>query len=177
MEAFFSVIMPTYNQASFIRRAILSLYKQTYSNWELIIINDGCTDETEIFISDFLEDDRVTYIKNEVNQGLGYALNQGLEVAKYEYIAYLPSDDYYYENHLESISKKFAEGENVVLIYTGLKYDSPDTLYYTADTESKGVKKVIAFNWCKQHIVKQMTNGPKEKSGLLKICFRCFGTS
>lgn len=141
MEAFFSVIMPTYNQASFIRRAILSLYKQTYSNWELIIINDGCTDETEIFISDFLEDDRVTYIKNEVNQGLGYALNQGLEVAKYEYIAYLPSDDYYYENHLESISKKFAEGENVVLIYTGLKYDSPDTLYYTADTESKGVKK------------------------------------
>ena len=57
MEAFFSVIMPTYNQASFIRRAILSLYKQTYSNWELIIINDGCTDETEIFISDFLEDD------------------------------------------------------------------------------------------------------------------------
>ncbi|MCS2583326.1 glycosyltransferase family 2 protein [Bacteroides sp. BFG-551] len=96
---FFSVIMPTYNQAHFIRRAILSLYEQTYPNWELIIINDGCTDETEMFISDFLDDARVVYIKNENNQGLGYALNQGLKVAKFDLIAYLPSDDYYFENH------------------------------------------------------------------------------
>jgi glycosyltransferase involved in cell wall biosynthesis len=42
----FSVIMPTYNQSAFIRRAILSLQKQTYTNWELIVINDGCTDKT-----------------------------------------------------------------------------------------------------------------------------------
>lgn len=95
MNTHFSVIMPTYNQASFIRRAILSLQRQTYPNWELIIINDGCTDDTEMFISDFLNDERIVYIKNESNKGLGHALNQGLDVAKYEYIAYLPSDDYY----------------------------------------------------------------------------------
>lgn len=53
MDTHFSVIMPTYNQASFIRRAILSLQQQTYSYWELIIINDGCTDEVETFIFDF----------------------------------------------------------------------------------------------------------------------------
>lgn len=51
----FSVIMPTFNQASFIRRAIFSLERQTYPNWELIIVNDGCTDETEKFISDYLK--------------------------------------------------------------------------------------------------------------------------
>lgn len=96
MNTHFSIIMPTYNQASFIRRAIFSIYKQTYKNWELIIVNDGCTDETELYISDFLNDDRIVYIKNESNQGLGYALNQGLEVAKHDLIAYLPSDDYYY---------------------------------------------------------------------------------
>ena len=62
MNTHFSVIMPTYNQASFIRRAILSLQRQTYPNWELIIINDGCTDDTEMFISDFLNDERIVYI-------------------------------------------------------------------------------------------------------------------
>lgn len=141
MNVSFSVLMPTYNQASFIRRAILSLYDQTYPHWELIIINDGCTDETDMFISDFLEGERIVCIKNETNQGLGYALNRGLEVAKYDYIAYLPSDDYYYKNHLESLSRKFKEREDLVLVYTGMKYDSPDTLYYTSDTESKGVRK------------------------------------
>lgn len=141
MDAHFSVLMPTYNQAAFIRRAILSLYKQTYQNWELIVINDGCTDETEMFISDFLDDERIVYIKNESNQGLGYALNQGLEVAKHEYIAYLPSDDFYFKCHLESIKKKFDEYDDMILVYTGMKYDAPDTLYYTTDTESKGLRK------------------------------------
>lgn len=141
MDSHFSVIMPTYNQASFIRRAIHSLQKQTYPSWELIIINDGSTDETEMFISDFLEDERIIYIKNENNEGLGYALNQGLKVARHEFVAYLPSDDYYFEDHLESIYNKFQEYDDLVLVYAGMKYASPDTLYYTSDTESKGLKK------------------------------------
>lgn len=141
MDTFFSVIMPTYNQASFIRRAILSLYKQTYSNWELIIINDGCTDETEYFISDFLVDERVVYIKNENNQGLGYALNQGLKVAKYDLIAYLPSDDYYFENHLETIKEPFEKDKEVMLVYAGIRYDVGDSLFKTNDTESRGIRK------------------------------------
>ncbi len=141
MGIFFSVLMPTYNQASFIRRAILSLFKQTYPNWELIIINDGCTDETEMFISDFLEDKRITYIKNESNQGLGYALNRGLEVAKYDYIAYLPSDDYYYGNHLESLRREFEVNEDMILVYTGMRYDSRDTMYYVTDVESERGRK------------------------------------
>jgi len=141
MDTFFSVIMPTYNQSSFIRRAIISLYKQTCQNWELIIINDGCTDETEMFVSDFLKDEKITYIKNESNQGLGYALNQGLDIAKYDYIAYLPSDDFFYENHLKSIERKYNEYDDLTLVYSGMKFDVVDTLYYTADTESCGLRK------------------------------------
>jgi glycosyltransferase involved in cell wall biosynthesis len=57
----FSVIMPTYNQCTFIRRAILSLFQQSYPFWELIIINDGSTDETDLYIKDYLNDKRVTY--------------------------------------------------------------------------------------------------------------------
>ena len=62
MNTHFSIIMPTYNQASFIRRAILSLQKQTYPYWELIIINDGSTDNTELLF--ILNNGRILYLKN-----------------------------------------------------------------------------------------------------------------
>lgn len=124
----FSVIMPTYNQAGFIRNAIRSLFAQTYPHWELIIINDGCTDNTEEFISDYLKDERVTYLKNEHNEGIGFSINRALDIAKYDYIAYLPSDDFYYRNHLEVISEKIEENENTILVYSKFRSELKDSL-------------------------------------------------
>jgi glycosyltransferase involved in cell wall biosynthesis len=141
MENGFSVIMPTYNQASFIRRAILSLQKQTFCQWELIIINDGCSDETEFFISDFLSNPKVTYIKNNHNQGLGYAINQGLNVAKYKYIAYLPSDDFYYVTHLQELKEKFEENADVSLVYSGMRYDLNDTVANPEKYQTSGLRE------------------------------------
>jgi len=133
----FSVIMPTYNQSTFIRRAIKSLQRQTCQDWELIIINDGCTDDTEEFISDFLTDKRISYLKNSKNQGLGYALNQGLEKARYDFIAYLPSDDFYFDNHLELFRQKFEQYEDVALVYSGMKYATVDTLSLPTENETR----------------------------------------
>ena len=79
----FTVIMPTYNQSGYIRNAIRSLFEQTYTKWELIIVNDGCTDNTEDFIKDYLCEQRVRYYKNDVNQGLGYSINVALNNAEY----------------------------------------------------------------------------------------------
>ena len=132
----FSVIMPTFNQCGFIRRAILSLMQQTYPAWELIIVNDGCTDATEDFIGDYLTDERVTYIKNPDNTGLGHALNQGLDAAHYDYIAYLPSDDYYFPRHLENLAKAFSDNGDAILIYTGIRYETRDSLYRNPDTKT-----------------------------------------
>ena len=67
---------------------------------------------------------------------------------KRQLIAYLPSDDYYFEDHLESVYKKFQEYDDLVLVYTGMKYASPDTMYYTSDTESKGLKKGCCLQMC-----------------------------
>jgi glycosyltransferase involved in cell wall biosynthesis len=139
----FSVIMPTYNQAFFIRRAILSLYNQSYQDWELIIINDGATDNTEEFLSDFLSDKRIRYIKNEENQGLGSALNQGIEAAKYDYIAYLPSDDFYYENHLESMKKKYETERDLFLVFSGIQSGSKDSLVNNFAFAQKGL--ILAY--------------------------------
>jgi glycosyltransferase involved in cell wall biosynthesis len=137
----FSVIMPTYNQGSLVRRAILSLQKQTYTQWELIIVNDGCTDDTEDFIRDIIVDTRVKYIKNSVNQGLGYAINQGLNMATYDYIAYLPSDDFYYENHLECLKNKFVESDEIVLAFNGLKFDNKDSIYMTQKYQTNHIRE------------------------------------
>ncbi|HYQ57092.1 MAG TPA: glycosyltransferase family 2 protein, partial [Draconibacterium sp.] len=143
----FSVIMPTFNQAAFIRRAILSLLQQTFTQWELIIINDGCTDETEEFISDFLlSNSNITYTKNKTNLGLGQSINKGLDIARYSYIAYLPSDDYFHYNHLETFYKKFQKAEDAVLVFSGMNYAESDSYAYSSKTQTFGIRK----NYCLQ---------------------------
>lgn len=123
----FSVIMPTYNQAAFIRNAIQSLFSQSYTNWELIIINDGCTDMTEKFIIEYLNHPKIIYLKNNSNKGLGYSINQGLDVAKYSHIAYLPSDDFFYKDHLETLKHEYEQKNNLVLVYTRTDASTQDT--------------------------------------------------
>lgn len=135
-----SVIMPTYNQAGFIRRAIWSLFAQTYKTWELIIINDGCTDETEYYISDHIKDPLVTYIKNEQNMGLGYAINQGMDLAKYDSIAYLPSDDFYDNNHLYLLKQKLDASEDIILAFSGVRFDESPASGILAYRKSQGVR-------------------------------------
>jgi len=141
----FSVIMPTYNQSGYIKRSIQSLFNQTYPHWELIIINDGCTDDTESYISDFLNDKRITYIKNKTNQGMGYAINRGIEAAKYNYIAYLPSDDFYYPEHLETLSEVFSQSPEIVLVYSGIRYENKDSFSKIEDQETTGIRKFFGL--------------------------------
>jgi len=147
MKNGFSVIMPTYNQAFFIRRAILSLQYQTYTQWELIIIDDGSTDSTYDHIKDLIDHTKIKYIRYEQNMGMGYAINRGLDLAQYDYIAYLPSDDYYYENHLENLKKVFGmDNNNIVLAFSGLNFNDNDAFeprYYTEE-------KTLAKGYCLQ---------------------------
>lgn len=124
----FSVIMPTYNQKGFIRNSIRSLFAQTYEHWELIIVDDGCTDGTKEFIDDYLQDSRVTYLRNAKNQGIGYAINRALDIAKYDYIAYLPSDDFYFKNHLQVMKDMFEKDADNILITTAIKSEISDSL-------------------------------------------------
>lgn len=120
----FSVIMPTFNQCAFIRRAVASLIGQTYPLWELIIVNDGSTDATREFLGDYLSDPRIKYIENIGNQGIGYSLNRGIDAACNDIIAYLPSDDIFYENHLCALANALLKDPDAALAYSGVKFDS-----------------------------------------------------
>jgi glycosyltransferase involved in cell wall biosynthesis len=135
----FSVLMPTYNQAAFIQRALKSLFAQTFERWELIIINDGCTDGTENDLGRYLDSPRVRYIKNDHNQGLGYSLNRGLDMARYDYIAYLPSDDYYLPDHLKTLFEHFSLYPETGLIYTKAYSKIKDSVFNVVNQEVNGI--------------------------------------
>lgn len=94
MEKLVSIIMPTYNGSKWLKNAILSIQNQTYRNWELLVIDDGSSDNTAQIVADLVRNDsRVRYFKNEQNLGIQKTLNRGLDEAKGVYIARLDDDD------------------------------------------------------------------------------------
>ena len=95
-----SVILPTYNRANYIKDAIESVLNQSYKNIELIIIDDGSTDNTEEVISPFLKDNRIKCIKQE-NSGAAAARNRGLALKTGKYVAFIDSDDIWEKDKLE----------------------------------------------------------------------------
>lgn len=88
-----SVTMVTYNRDQFIEQAIQSVFSQTFSDWELIIIDDGSTDNTHTIVEHYLHDERVVYLVNETNEGITRSRNTALARARGKYVAVLDSDD------------------------------------------------------------------------------------
>jgi glycosyltransferase involved in cell wall biosynthesis len=97
---FFSIIIPTFNRAGLITETINSLLKQTFQDFEIIVVDDGSNDNTEEVVS-LVKTNRVRYIKKE-NGERGVARNFGARLAKGEYLNFFDSDDLAYENHLET---------------------------------------------------------------------------
>jgi len=88
-----SIIMPNFNGERFIAQAVKSVLGQTFTNWELIIIDDFSTDSSAEIITKFLCDPRIRLIKNPYNQGVAAARNIGIKHAEGQYISFLDSDD------------------------------------------------------------------------------------
>ena len=88
-----AVVMPTYEHAAFLPRAVHSLLAQTEHRWELVIVDDGSPDDTRETVEPFLADRRIRYVRRADNGGLGRALNDGIDATTAPFIAYLPSDD------------------------------------------------------------------------------------
>lgn len=116
-----SVLMPVYNQASYITRAITSLHRQTISDWELMIVDDGSTDDTAAVVHPFLGDPRVRYHRLPGNRGIGAALNRALAMTHGEFIAYLPADDLIYAEHFATLLAVLQDPQ-VSLAYAGVRH-------------------------------------------------------
>lgn len=91
-----SIIIPTYNRANYIKRAIESVLAQTYKNMEIVIVDDGSTDKTPKVISELSKKDpRIFVLRNKTNLGIAKSLNEGIEEAGGKYIARLDDDDFW----------------------------------------------------------------------------------
>lgn len=117
-----SVLMPTFEQAAFIGRALDSLWAQSFTDWELVIVDDGSCDDTAAALAPWLADARARYLRFDSNGGLGRAINAGLDVARGELLAYLPSDDVWHARHLAQLVACLEREPGAVLAYAGVRH-------------------------------------------------------
>lgn len=121
-----SIILPTYNRAHIIKKSIDSVLAQTYTDFELLIIDDGSTDETEQVIAEY-QDSRIVYHKLPQNGGQSKARNYGITQAKYDVIAFEDSDDIWYPTKLEKQMDILMKADaSVGMVYHKLKYEIED---------------------------------------------------
>lgn len=111
-----SVLIPTYNYAQFLDEAITSVLNQTYSDFELIIVDDRSSDNTDQVVQKYLPDKRVIYYKNPLNLGLVGNFNKCLEYSRGKYIKYLLADDKFHPQVLEKFVPIMEENQNISLI-------------------------------------------------------------
>lgn len=120
MNDLVSIIMPSYNTAGYISETIESVLAQTYANWELIIVDDCSTDNTDEVVKPFLTDKRIKYLKNEKNSGAAVSRNYALREANGKWIAFLDSDDLWLPEKLEK-QIAFMEKNEYKFTYTDYK--------------------------------------------------------
>ncbi|MCM8570487.1 glycosyltransferase family 2 protein [Gramella jeungdoensis] len=122
-----SFIIPTYNRAKTINKAINSVVEQTNNEWELILVDDGSSDNTKEIISPYLRDHRVNYLY-QANQGVAVARNYGAGRAKGDYLIFLDSDDTIEPNLIELLKKN--------------NYSEYDVIFWSIKREVNGETKI-----------------------------------
>lgn len=115
----FSIIVPTFNRETLIAKALRSVLDQSCEDWELIVIDDGSTDETYQVIQGFA-DDRIKY-HFQANKGKSGARNTGIRLSTGLYICFLDSDDYYLSEHLVLLKRAIKQNEGIAAVFrTGM---------------------------------------------------------
>ena len=161
-----SIIMPSYNTASFIEETIQSVLNQTYTNWELIIVDDCSTDNTDEVLEN-IKDSRIRYFKNDKNSGAAVSRNKALREAKGQWIAYLDSDDLWMPEKLEK-QIHFMETNGYAFSYTN--YEEIDVNGNKTGVSITGPKKITKtgmFNYCWPGCLTVMFDA--NKIGLIQI--------
>lgn len=174
----FSIIMPVYNVSDFLEEAIVSVLNQKYQNIQLIIINDGSTDGSQIIAEKFAKQDNRIIIINKENEGLSVARNVGVDIATGDYIFFMDSDDIIREDLFMIIYQRLHENmENVFMIgyeqfnekttYIG---KTIDTNYYTNSQIMHAILSGQLENFACQFVINKTVlskNDLKFKAGVL----------
>ena len=124
---YFSVIMPVFNSKAILKRAVFSIENQSFSNYELIVIDDGSTDGSGDLCDVFAANNERIRVVHQPNRGQSFARLKGLELAKGDYVLFLDSDDYYETNALELLAKELANNPVDVVLFNAVKRTATDS--------------------------------------------------
>ena len=143
----FSIILPTFNRGHMIHLAIKSVLNQTYKDWELIIVDDGSTDNTKDLIDEFIEkDNRIQYLYQK-NKERSAARNNGIKEAKGSWLCFLDSDDIYHSSHLHEFHNLINnKGSKKGLYFCGLSYGKYSENFEEYDLNHKNNIEFIFLN-------------------------------
>lgn len=142
-----SIIMPSYNTERFIAESIKSVQAQTYKNWELIIVDDCSTDNTDEVVEGF-QDERIIYLKNEKNSGAAVSRNRALREAKGRWIAFLDSDDLWLPEKLEK-QISFMKEKGYAFSYTNyVEINEKSEAIGVKVTGPKHITRHGMYNYC-----------------------------
>lgn len=148
MSDLVSIIMPSYNTAQYIGATIKSVLNQTYTNWELIIVDDCSTDNTDEVVKKYLNDKRIKYLKNEQNSGAAISRNRALRAARGQWIAFLDSDDLWMPEKLEK-QICFMKEKGYFFSYTDYEeINAEGNRTGTFVTGSKKITRTGMYNYC-----------------------------
>ena len=120
-----SIIIPTYNKSKFISEAIESVMNQSYPDWELIVVDDFSTDNTEEIVTNFIlrhDGDRIKYVKNERKKGVSGARNTGIRYLKGKYIAFLDSDDFWDRDNLKLKAEILNSNQSIDALFSDCSF-------------------------------------------------------
>ncbi len=158
----FSIIIPSYNDAKRLPRAVNSVLSQEITNWQLIIIDDGSTDNTEEIVKDFLEDSRINYIKKD-NAGVAAARNTGASRSEGDYLVFLDSDDEIKPGTLKDYQKQIDEVDNPGFISCGVTINGTSRLPGFQKGISKYKYSVLSGSFCIKRTVFEEIGAYDEK--------------
>lgn len=131
LNPYFSIVIPTFNRYEELKRSIGSVIAQSFEDWELIVVDDGSTDQTSTLLADYTsQDKRIKYFQRSKSRvkGASTCRNTGIENAKGDYIAFLDSDDEWKYNKLERDKYRIIN-KNSSAIYSGIIIDNGETKY------------------------------------------------
>ena len=157
MNALVSIITPSYNSAKFIAETIQSVQNQTYPNWEMIIVDDGSSDETECVVLSIIQNDnRIQFHKLNQNSGPAVARNTGIEKASGDYMTFIDADDIWFPTFIENNIKTIQEtgipfvfssyrraNEQLEFVYSD--FIVPHKVSYTDILKSNSISCLTAF--------------------------------
>ena len=150
MEPLISIIIPIYNAEKYIERCIESIQKQTYSNLDIILVNDGSTDSSALICDKYANTDKRIQVIHKENKGAYEARNTGLKLAKGEYIAFVDSDDHIHPDMISSLYQAIIREKTICSMCKGLRayndtvIEKPDNNTTTILNQEEIIKRLFS---------------------------------